>query len=49
MDSDGPVGYFRIEMSDARPIFFPIRWMSESPCRSDWKSVRMDPVRASVR
>jgi hypothetical protein len=49
MDSNGAVGYFRIEMSDARLVFVPTIGMPVSPLGSDPTSVRVDHPRACVR
>ena len=42
IDSDGPVGYFRIEMSDARRMFLPIALMLVSPYLMDVRSVLVE-------
>lgn len=42
MDSDRLVGYFRIEMSDARRMFLPIALMLVSPYLMDVRSVLVE-------
>ena len=49
MDSDRPVGYFRIEMSDSRRMFFPIIRVRVAAESTDQASVRVGLIQVPVQ
>ena len=48
MDSDRPVGYFRIEMTNARRMFLQIAWMLPNPDRTEVRCLLVDDFRDRV-